>query len=61
MEALILGLVQAVPSIIAGIQELIKRGRQTGELTPEQADTLTALAKDAFAKYSQPAPPPAGA
>jgi len=58
METLILGLVTSVPSIIAAIQELVARGRQTGELSPEKADALTAKAAAAFAKYAQPAPPP---
>jgi hypothetical protein len=60
MELAIVGLINAVPSIIAAIQQMIARGRQTGELTPEQADALTTSAKLAFAQYSQPAPPPPG-
>lgn len=56
----IAGLINAVPSIILAIQQMIARGRQTGELTPEEADALTTAAKLAFAQYGQPAPPPPG-
>ena len=56
----ITGLVNSLPSIIGAVKELIQRGRQTGELSPEQADSLTAKAEAAFAKYGSPAPPPEG-
>ncbi len=60
MAAIIAALVGSLPTIIDAIQKLIERGRQTGELTPAEADALTALAAAEFAKYSSPAPPPPG-
>ena len=60
LTTLVLGLITSLPNIIGAIKELIARGRQTGELSPEQADALTAKAEAAFAKYGSPAPPPEG-
>ena len=60
MEAIILGLLTSVPSILTAVNELIARGRQSGELSSEQADALTAKGKAIFAQYSQPARPPVG-
>jgi hypothetical protein len=61
MPAIIVGLISALPQLISTVQQLIARGRQTGELTAEQADALTTLAHSMFAQYSSPAPPPPGA
>jgi hypothetical protein len=61
MPAIIAALIGGLPTLIDAIQKLIARGRVTGELTPAEADALTALAQAEFAKYSMPAPPPPGA
>ena len=51
-------------SIVMGVldlaEQLISRGRQTGDLTEEQAAQLQTRATGIFAKYAQPAAPPAG-
>jgi hypothetical protein len=61
MAAIIATLISGLPTLIDAIQKLIARGRVTGELSPAEADALTALANAEFAKYSNPAPPPPGA
>jgi len=53
IAGIILGLIQIA-------QELVKRGRQTGELTDAQAADLKAKADAIFAQWSSPAPPPPG-
>ena len=60
MGAVIAGLISSLPSIINAINGLIERGKQTGELTPAQADALTAAANAVFQQYGHPAPPPPG-
>ena len=48
MTAIIAGLISflpEVPGLIESIQKLIARGKVIGELSPEQADALTALAR----------------
>ncbi len=61
MPGIIAALIGALPTLIDSIQKLIARGRQSGELTPAEADALTALAQAEFAKWGSPAPPPPGA
>ncbi len=61
MVAIIAALIAQVPSLISTIQQLIARGRQTGELSQADADALTAMAATLFGKFSSPAPPPPGA
>jgi len=58
MESIIIALIAQVPSLVKTIGDLIARGKETGELTPEAADALTAKAATLFAQYGQPAPPP---
>jgi hypothetical protein len=63
MAVIIAGLLQfipLVPGIVASIEQLISRGKQSGELSPADADALTTLSQSIFMKYSQPAPPPPG-
>jgi len=60
VNAIITGLLAAIPTLISTVQQLIARGRQTGELTATEADALTAKAHALFQKYSSPAPPPPG-
>jgi hypothetical protein len=51
-------------AIVAGLiqiaQELIVRGRKTGELTDQEASDLAAKAVAIFAQYSTAPPPPPG-
>lgn len=64
MAAIIVALlsyIPLVPGIVTSIEQLIARGKQTGELSAADADALTSLANSLFAQYSQPAPPPPGA
>jgi hypothetical protein len=58
MGAIILGLINSVPSIINAINSLIARGRKSGELPASEADDLTRKANLVFAKFAAPAPPP---
>ncbi len=60
MTALITALIGTLPTLIDTINKLIARGKVTGELSPAEADALTALAAAEFAKWSSPAPPPPG-
>ena len=41
-------------------RDLLARGKQTGELTPEQSATLSQTAEEFFAAHATPAPRPAG-
>ena len=50
-----------VNTLYGVIEGLIARGRQTGELTPEQDAALQARASAFFSAHSAPAPPPPGA
>ncbi len=61
MAGIIAALIAQIPSLISTVEQLIARGRQTGELTPAEADALTAMAQTLFGKYGSPAPPPPGA
>jgi len=45
-------------AVIQIAQDLIARGRQTGELTDQQSAELLLKAMNIFGQYSQPAPPP---
>lgn len=56
----LISLLPTIPSLITTIEQLIARGKQTGELPPAEADALTVLANSEFAKWSHPAPPPPG-
>jgi len=58
MVGIITALLGAIPTILTSVQQLIARGRVTGELSDTDADALTAKANAIFALYSQPAPPP---
>ncbi len=63
MVAIIAGLIQfipMVPGLVSSVEQLIERGKKTGELNPAEADALTTLAHADFSRYSQPAPPPPG-
>jgi hypothetical protein len=56
--------VEYVAIVSAAIQlarDLIDRGKQTGELTPEQQAALEEKAARIFGKFTEPAPPPEGA
>jgi hypothetical protein len=58
MAPIIAGLIAALPSLLSSIQQLIARGRVTGELTAAEADALSAKAQMVFLQYAAPAPPP---